>query len=191
MSFSPFAILTAEEMNNILENINSLADGSGFDTGAIGTEDIANLAVTNGKIDFSGFSGSTTQWRSWIPTLTNFTGTVNVARYTLIGGFCFFYLKVTQGGSVTGNHVFSLPVPVNANQAFITPINPINTSGYVQDLGVAQFPAHVQLLTNTTCGLLVTSAAGAYTSPTATSPTIPMIWASGQDSFHISGWYEV
>lgn len=36
MSFSPFAILTAEEMNDLVENIESLADGTGFDTGAVG-----------------------------------------------------------------------------------------------------------------------------------------------------------
>lgn len=35
MSFSPFAILTAEEMNNLVENDQALADGSGFNTGAI------------------------------------------------------------------------------------------------------------------------------------------------------------
>lgn len=36
MSFSPFAILTAEEMNDLVENIEALADGSGLDDGAIG-----------------------------------------------------------------------------------------------------------------------------------------------------------
>ena len=55
MSFSPFAILTAEEMNNIIENINSLADGTGFDAGAIGKADIASAAVDQSKIDFTNF----------------------------------------------------------------------------------------------------------------------------------------
>lgn len=50
MSFSPFAILTAEEMNNILENINALADGTGIGDGSVGTSDLANLAVTTGKL---------------------------------------------------------------------------------------------------------------------------------------------
>lgn len=35
MSFSPFAILTAEEMNDLVENIEALADGSGLDNGAV------------------------------------------------------------------------------------------------------------------------------------------------------------
>lgn len=50
MSFSPFAILTAEEMNNLVENINALADGSGIGDGSIGTSDIANKAVTGAKL---------------------------------------------------------------------------------------------------------------------------------------------
>lgn len=53
MSFSPFAILTAEEMNNIVENINALADGTGIGDGSVGTSDIANNAVTSSKIDFT------------------------------------------------------------------------------------------------------------------------------------------
>lgn len=45
MSFSPFAILTAEEQNNLVENIESLADGSGVGDGAI---DINALAIIAG-----------------------------------------------------------------------------------------------------------------------------------------------
>lgn len=51
MSFSPFAILTAEEQNNLVENIESLATGTGIGDGAIGTSDLANAAVTKEKID--------------------------------------------------------------------------------------------------------------------------------------------
>lgn len=43
MSFSPFAILTAEEMNDLVENIEALANGSGLD----------DDAVTSDKIDWS------------------------------------------------------------------------------------------------------------------------------------------
>jgi hypothetical protein len=35
MSFSPFAILTAEEMNDLVENIESLADGTGIGDGSV------------------------------------------------------------------------------------------------------------------------------------------------------------
>lgn len=53
MSFSPFAILTAEELNDIVENIESLADGTGFNSGAIPTDALADKAVTSDKIDFA------------------------------------------------------------------------------------------------------------------------------------------
>lgn len=40
MSFSPFAILTAEEMNDLVENIESLADGTGIGDGSVSYSDI-------------------------------------------------------------------------------------------------------------------------------------------------------
>ena len=152
---------------------------------------LGKRSVKGLNIDFESFTGTTTQWRSWTPSFTNFTGTIDVARYTLIGKFCFFYLKVTQGASVTGQHVFSLPVQAADAQAVLNPINTLNTTGYILDNGTAQFPAQGQLLSATTMGLLALNAAGTYLSPIATSATAPMTWASGQDSFYLSGWYEV
>lgn len=49
MSFTPFDILTAAEMNDLVENIEALATGSGIGDGAIGTTGIANNAVTPAK----------------------------------------------------------------------------------------------------------------------------------------------
>lgn len=45
MSFSPFAILTAEEMNDLVENIESLANGTGISAGAVTSSKI-NLTYT-------------------------------------------------------------------------------------------------------------------------------------------------
>ena len=55
MAFTPFDILLAEELNDLVENIESLADGTGFDAGAIGTTDLADGAVTSAKVDFTTF----------------------------------------------------------------------------------------------------------------------------------------
>lgn len=52
MSFSPFAILTAEEMNDLVENIEALAAGTGLNTGAVSTTKIADTAVTSNKVDY-------------------------------------------------------------------------------------------------------------------------------------------
>lgn len=50
MSFSPFAILTAEEMNDLVENDQALADGTGLNTGAISTTALADTSVTATKL---------------------------------------------------------------------------------------------------------------------------------------------
>jgi len=52
MSFSPFEILTAEEQNNLVENIESLATGTGVGDGAIDTTQLADASVTSDKLDF-------------------------------------------------------------------------------------------------------------------------------------------
>jgi len=51
MSFTPLDPLPASDLNDLVENIESLADGTGFDAGAIGTADIADAAVTPNKLD--------------------------------------------------------------------------------------------------------------------------------------------
>lgn len=50
MDAVPFTPLTAEFLDEIIENIESLSDGSGFDTGALGTTTLANSSVTTVKI---------------------------------------------------------------------------------------------------------------------------------------------
>lgn len=85
MTFTPFDVLPASELNDLVENIESLADGSGFDSGA--------------TFPFSG------AWANWSPTYTNITvgsGTV-VAKYKQIGKTVFFRFKFTYGsGSAVG-----------------------------------------------------------------------------------------
>lgn len=50
MDFTPFDILTAAEMDNLVENIESLSAGTGFATGAIPTAAIANGAIDYTKV---------------------------------------------------------------------------------------------------------------------------------------------
>lgn len=130
----------------------------------------------------------TTRWLSYTPTLTNFTGTINVAKYQLSVQKCDMYLKITQGASVTGNHTFTLPLSAHSDYAIFAPIHS-TLNGYIQDLGTAQYPAQTQMTAANTLTLLCTSAAGTYTSPTATSATVPMTWVNGQDSFILEGSY--
>lgn len=57
LSFSPFAILTAEEMNDLAENIESLADGTGIGDGSVTTNTLAQSAVTSEKLAEAFFRG--------------------------------------------------------------------------------------------------------------------------------------
>jgi hypothetical protein len=50
MSFSPFAILLAEEMNDIVENITALAAGTGLDSGAVTSSKIASATITSAQL---------------------------------------------------------------------------------------------------------------------------------------------
>ena len=50
MSFSPFAILTAEEMNDIVENIEALSAGNGLANGAVTTPKLQDGSVTPDKL---------------------------------------------------------------------------------------------------------------------------------------------
>lgn len=50
MTFTPFDILTAEEMNNLVENIESLATGTALDDSSVTTNKIANANVTSAKL---------------------------------------------------------------------------------------------------------------------------------------------
>lgn len=50
MDAVPFTPLTAEFLDDMIENIESLSDGTGFGTGVINTAALANGAVTSAKI---------------------------------------------------------------------------------------------------------------------------------------------
>lgn len=50
MSFTPFDPLPASDLNDIVENIEALAAGTGFNTGAIPTAALADNSVTSVKI---------------------------------------------------------------------------------------------------------------------------------------------
>lgn len=52
-SYTPFDILTAEELNEDVANIESLATGTGIGDGSISTAALANASVTAPKIDLA------------------------------------------------------------------------------------------------------------------------------------------
>lgn len=93
MTFVPLDVLTADEMNQLVANIESLADGSGLDAGAIGTSAIANSAITSELIDWSSIeevvgSGNSIAIRyanGWQTAIKRVQGTVAANQETAFG----------------------------------------------------------------------------------------------------------
>lgn len=88
LSFSPFAILTAEEMNDLVENTEALSDGTGIEDEAITTRTLAQSAVTPEKMDLDLAATDANGWtyipwgKCWIKTVTFNTGSVGNNSYT-------------------------------------------------------------------------------------------------------------
>lgn len=113
---SPFDTITAQETNERIANIQALAAGTGFNTGAIPTAALANSSVTAQKIDFTSLY-KTTGNMSAITTLTTtaqtaagitipagVTGTVEVAavfEFNNVGaGYAAYFGIVAKGATV-------------------------------------------------------------------------------------------
>ena len=80
MSFSPFAILTAEEMNDLVENIESLSSGVGIGNSTITTPklNISKTVDTNGwtVYDFGN-------WKEYIK-VQNFSTTLTAGQIAVV-----------------------------------------------------------------------------------------------------------
>lgn len=85
MAFTPFDVLTADEMNDLVDNIEALADGSGLNNLAITTAKIGAAAVTIAKID-----------------LTSFQATAQVGSADVSGGASGVVVTTTNFSFVTG-----------------------------------------------------------------------------------------
>lgn len=110
MSFTPFDILTAEELNDFVENDQALAAGTGFNTGAIPAAAIANSAVTSAKIDYTSFP-----YVTYTPTITGFTGTPTVtAKSKEVPGGRWVYINIQ--GTANASGAFTFTVPSNSSE---------------------------------------------------------------------------
>lgn len=64
MNFTSFDILTAEEMNELVANIESISDATGIEDGVILTRHLGQSVVTSDKIDYATL-------KVWIPDYAN------------------------------------------------------------------------------------------------------------------------
>ena len=163
-------------------------NGASLVASSVATAAIADGAITPAKLQAG--TGTSWTWQSWTPTLTNFTGTVNQAKYIVIGKICNFYIEVTQGATVTGRHTFTLPVTAStaiASTGFGWGM-PI-ARGEILNYGVQAYDAFGGLTNTTTCALGYQLAISNIVAQTPTSATTPMVWVS-TSKFWLLGTYE-
>lgn len=95
----PFTTLTAQFYDDTIENVESLAAGTGLNDGVITN---AKLSTASGNL--------AAVWTAWTPTITGLTSpaATNYFRYKLVGKLCFIMYSC-GGTSTSGNLTFTLP----------------------------------------------------------------------------------
>ena len=176
MSFSPFAILTAEEMNELAENDQALAAGTGLDNNAVTTAKIADAGVTNAKLA-TGAGQPGGAWTAWSPTWSGVTvgnGTV-VARYSQTGKTvsCYVSFQLGNTSSISGAIGFSLPVTARAVTS-----TPLTGNSYIEDNSTAAYTGFFRQDSTSLCGLYAANVAGTYLNLNAATATVPFSWGN-------------
>lgn len=188
MSFSPFAILTAEEMNNIIENVEALQDWTAFDNDSFPTALIDDEAITHPKIS----TGADMNWQSWTPTFGALSGgTLNYAKYIQLGKTVHFKLKYTLAGAgVSGPITVTMPVTPNADYSD-GGFTIVNASGLLRDASISgnRFQAAIVYSSGNEFSISCWRVNGSNVAREVTSSTIPFTWAAG-DIIYVEGSYE-
>jgi hypothetical protein len=103
MNFTPFDPLPASDLNDLVENIEALSDGSGLEDDSIAPE---NLVAG---------SGTDWAWQTWSPTPVGFSSAPAGAVYIYKQFGKTIFLSVRQPNNGTSNStVFEIPLPVQA-----------------------------------------------------------------------------
>lgn len=124
MSFSPFAILTAEEQNNLVENIESLATGVGVGDGAIPaikTNFGGNYSTTEVNTGFTWVDGNPI-FKKTIACGTLPNSTFKLVPHGITGSFYMIQI----GGTVQEN----------ATQYFTLPLISASTGNSIAGVGI-------------------------------------------------------
>lgn len=150
---------------------------------AVTTNSIAAGAVVPNSLVAS--SGSGWSWQAWSPTLTNFAlgnGTATYA-YGQIGKTIFGRISIGFGSTSTWSaSAFAFSPPVTLNTALGTGGKTIIGNVYALDVSAGiEYKGVVYTLSATTIEIGFESVAGTYNALAASSSTIPMTWANGDN----------
>lgn len=167
---SPFDVITAQETNERIANIEALADGSG-----IGDEAITNTKLKTG----SGQPGGA--WTSYTPTFTNFTignGTL-VAAYKQVGKIIYARIRFIMGSTSVYGSVPTFTAPVAAASYYATGNNFIGV-GYAEDAGNSASNVGFQFGSSSTVITIVAMKTdGMYGSWVGSAGNAPFNWGTG------------
>jgi hypothetical protein len=140
--------------------------------------------ITRGLIQHPIFE---TEVRAYTPSLTNIAigsggSAANTASYRLSGRMCeveWFATLGSSGQSVSGAISYSTPF---MNAGNVTSGLPVGSAG-ILDNGTAYYKAMARFSTTTTIVISALNSSVTYLSSTATSSSVPMVWAAG-DQVH-------
>lgn len=178
MDFTPFDVLPASELDDMVENIEALAAGTGLNVSAVTPEKI--------------FTGTGTTWAlaSYTPTFANTTlgsGTVS-GSYKQIGKYIYFIASFTLGAGSAMGTAPTVTLPVTS----VT----MDTADWVgnvivNDSAVSLYKGMATWATTTTAAIKIDTTiggAGTYVRLDPVSATAPMAWNTG-DKLRIVGLY--
>lgn len=164
MDFTPFDTLPAASLDEMVENIEALADGSGLDVSSI----VPNALMTG--------TGTSWAWVSWTPTLSNMSvgnGTLNCKRMQ-VGKIVFFNFSFILGStsSVSSGPSFTLPV---------TSVSPAVTNSYIGQArlqGTDVCPGAILHNSTTTAAFIAYDSNATFPRETAVTSTVPFTWTT-------------
>ena len=192
-NFQAAEVLTESDVDNYLmeQSVMVFATAAARDAALTAPAEgmVAYLSDSNFLCQYSGTAWSgigptSGAWRSWTPTLTNFTqgnGTIT-ARYMRVGRMIRYKFLFTLGSTstVSTNPTFSLPVTSASQDELDGSIcRLLDNSPFTRYIGWA-----VGATTSTV--LIASSVADAFVTVDATTP---FTWATG-DKMFVSGAYE-
>lgn len=169
MTFTPFDTLTAAEQNDLVENIEALANGTGLD----------DTSITPAKLQ-SG-TGTSWGWQSWTPSWVNLTigNAVVSGKYIQIGKTVLFNLAVIFGTTSAMGTLPTFTLPV-------TSVTPSNVASLIASGNFSSKPGWATWNSTTTAMLRVWDANNDLQNIT---PTLPFTWGNGS-TILLHGFYQ-
>lgn len=174
--YNPFDILTAEELNEDVANIEALADGSGIGDGAI-----SNTLLKTGAGEPGG------SWTTFTPTLSgrfNNSKWTKTCTYAQIGKTVYVKLQLVANAASpmdgSGNPNFTIPVT-----SILYPTAALISKCYIEDVGSSGYTGVVRFTNTTTLDIAIENVGGTYPVTAAITDTAPFTWASTDVIFAI------